>query len=263
MVAKEITELTHKAAQAKTIRLFLDYDGTLAEFAPSPDMILPDQEVIALLERFVAMNGVLLAVISGRRLTHIQKLLPIRGLLLGGTYGIEMQLPNGELRTLLSFEQIRPTLEQLLPRWQGLIAGRKGFYLEDKGWSLALHGRFATDEEAETVIATARIQAQELHATANFKLLGGNRFLEFAPHAASKSKAVQWILKEMTPEDSLNIYIGDDDKDEEAFSTLLDAGGYAIRVAAAPTATRAQFRLEGPPQVRAWLAELLTVRSRA
>ncbi len=257
---KEIHLLTQIMADAPAIRLFLDYDGTLAEFAPSPDTILQDPEVIALLERLVQAEGILPAVISGRRLAHIRKLLPVPGLLMGGTYGIEMQLPDEQYRAEVPFEQVRPTLERLLPLWGALIADREGFYLEDKGWSLALHGRFAVQEEAEAVMAAANQAALGLEPGASFRLLGGDRFLELAPLAASKTAAVQWVLEKMTPPDALPVYLGDDDKDEEAFETLLQAGGYAVRVSAAPTETRAQFRLEGPAQVRAWLGKVLAAR---
>ena len=256
----EIHDLTRIAAGAETLRLFLDYDGTLADFAPSPDTILPDKAVIGLLERLVAAGGMLPAIISGRRLAHIQKLLPVEGLLLGGTYGIEMQLPDGHLRTVLPFEEVRPTLERLLPCWQRVIAEREGFYLEDKGWSLALHGRYATPAEGKAVMSAARAEAQILNFGERFRLLGGDRFLELAPRAASKSAAVRWVLEELTPKGAVSIYVGDDDKDEEAFETVLATGGHAVRVAAAPTETLAQFRLEGPAQVRAWLDEVLSAR---
>jgi len=256
----KIDPLTQIAASAETLRLFLDYDGTLADFAPSPDTVLPDAAVIGLLERLAAAEGVLPAVISGRRLAHIQKLLPVPGLLMGGTYGIEMQLPDGERRDVLPFEEVRPLLERLLPRWQALIAGREGFYLEDKGWALALHGRHAAPDEGEAVMAAARAEARALDFGEDFRLLGGDRFLELAPRAASKSAAVGWVLRELTPPGAVSVYLGDDDKDEEAFVTVLAAGGYAVRVSAEPTETLARFRLPGPRQVRAWLGALLMAR---
>ena len=90
----KIVGLTRRTTSARNIRLFLDYDGTLAEFADSPDTILPDPALIKLMEQLVAADGILPAVISGRRLSHIRQLLPVAGLLLGGTYGVEMQLPT-------------------------------------------------------------------------------------------------------------------------------------------------------------------------
>ena len=87
---KKTARLTEIALEAETLRLFLDYDGTLDEFAPTPDIVLPNREVISILEQLVGAKGILPAVISGRRLAHIQKLLPVEGLLIAGTYGLEI-----------------------------------------------------------------------------------------------------------------------------------------------------------------------------
>ena len=256
----DISTLTRNAAKAKTVRLFLDYDGTLANFAPTPDIILPDVKVISLLERLVAAEGILPAVISGRRLAHIQKLLPIPGLLMGGTYGIEIQLPDGTESTTLPYKSVRPLLEKLLPRWQALIDQRKDFYLEDKGWSLAIHGRFADPNESRSLMAEAYAEAQKLPPGKLFRLISGDRFLEIAPKVASKKQAIRQVIKTMTPNDALCISIGDDDKDEEAFSALPPERGFAVRVSSEPVESTAQYRLESPVQVLAWLEKLLSAR---
>jgi len=260
IMSEDISILTQKAKNAATLRIFLDYDGTLADFAPSPDMILPDPQIIFLIEDLVSSPGVYPAIISGRRLAHMQKLLPLKGLLLGGTYGIEMQLPNGDLYTRIPFEQVRPTIEKLLPLWRELIVKTTGFYLEDKGWSLALHARFADPSESIMVMTSARHIAQAQKPGSNFLLSGNSQFLELAPIEANKAMAVQLVLNEMTPKDSLIIYLGDDEKDEEAFVKILAAEGYAVRVSAKPVETRAQYQIEGPKQVRAWLGNLLAAR---
>ncbi len=259
----EIQTLTQKASKAKVLRLFLDYDGTLAEFAPSPDIVLPNKEVIFLLEQLVADEGVLPAVISGRRLDHIQKLLPVPGLLMGGTYGIEMQLPNGDLRSELSLNQVRPKIERLLPYWQKIIANKKEMYLEDKGYSLALHGRLASQSDVEEVLAAASDIVEFIKPGKDFRLCKGDSFLELVPRAANKHEAVQWVLNEVTPAGALIVYLGDDDKDEEAFSAVLSAGGIAVRVSSKPVKTLAQYRLQSPLQVRDWLRELLAARQSA
>lgn len=148
----DIAALTEKAARAVCLRLFLDYDGTLAEFAPTPDIIQPRADLIDLLKRLAAAPGVLPAVISGRRLADIEKLLPAAGLLLGGAYGLEMLLPDGSRRTILSADVIRPQVEKVKTRWQDVIAGSSGFILEDKGWTVALHGRHAGAAQVEGVM---------------------------------------------------------------------------------------------------------------
>ena len=261
MMENKIVGLTRRVASARNIRLFLDYDGTLAEFADSPDTILPDPALIKLMELLVAADGILPAVISGRRLSHIRQLLPVAGLLLGGTYGIEMQLPDGSEHTVLPVEQVRPTLDRLLPRWQALIANRSGYYLEDKGWTLALHGRFADPADVQSVMAEAVSEALDLQPGKVFRLMQGDRFLELSPVVANKATSVKWVMEKLTPADALPVYIGDDDKDEEAFTPVLAAGGYAVRVAANAVETSAQYHLPGPSQVRVWLKEILAIRN--
>ncbi len=254
---KGIESLIDIAAKAEFLRLFLDYDGTLAVFAPTPDVVLPDSNVIELLERFVNSRKVKPAIISGRRLDHIRKLLPIKGLLLAGTYGMEMQLPDGEFRSLLAYEEVRPTLDVLLPVWQSLIEGLSGFYLEDKGWTLAVHGRYAEHPDPESIILQAKKEAITLGYDEIFHLVEGYLFIELAPRLANKPDAVKWIAMNIMPKNALSIYIGDDDVDELAFKPVIAAGGYAVRVSPDPIPTLAQFRLKNPAEVLDWLEELL------
>jgi trehalose 6-phosphate phosphatase len=57
-----------KIDRAEQLWLFLDYDGTLADFAPTPEDILPDKALISLIERLVSQPDIRVTVISGRRL---------------------------------------------------------------------------------------------------------------------------------------------------------------------------------------------------
>lgn len=72
------------------------------------------------------------------------------------------------------------------PQWEQLIHGREGFFLEDKGWSLALHARFANNEEAEQVLNAAKQVSNQVSPVSHFQVLGGHKFLEIAPRRASK-----------------------------------------------------------------------------
>ena len=257
---KKTARLTEIALEAETLRLFLDYDGTLDEFAPTPDIVLPNREVISILEQLVGAKGILPAVISGRRLAHIQKLLPVEGLLIAGTYGLEIQLPDGNLFYGIELSCLREFLERLLPRWGECISGIEGMVLEDKGYALALHGRLASRVEAMSTLSKARSTALDLMTGKTFRLSEGDLFLEIAPESARKSITVEKVLDEYTPRYAGIIYIGDDDKDEEAFHTVQSRGGIAVRVADTAVFSSAQFLLAGPAQVRDWLKELVKGR---
>lgn len=235
--------------QVEKIRLFLDYDGTLADFAPAPDIIQPDPALISLLSHLVETEKYLTAVISGRSLSHLRELLPMKGLLLAGTYGLEMQFPDGSLVNALDYNQVRPHMEKLLPKWQALLDGQIGFFLEDKGWSLALHARFATIEDARRVLNSARGEIDKLSAGTGFAVEHRERFLEITPVEANKRRSVETILSRHTPAGALPIYIGDDLNDEEAFDAILAARGVCLRVSKDTVSTRAQYRLSGPTEV--------------
>jgi trehalose 6-phosphate phosphatase len=250
------TLVDDRLAQAERLWLFLDYDGTLADFAPNPDIAEPNPAVVALLARLAAHPRIRVSLISGRRLAHVQKLVPVPGVLLAGTYGVELQAESGERLDRVAYDTIRPPLDSLKPRWEALIAGREGFFLEDKGWALALHARFATDGDAEAVLGRARRAAEEVIPPQPFRVLGGHKFLEVGPRIAHKGRTVEYLLERFPLPGALLVYLGDDDKDEEAFAVIKAREGVAVLVASQPRDTLADCRLESPAAARAWLAAL-------
>jgi len=254
------TRVQARLAQAEYLWLFLDYDGTLADFAPTPEHVYPDPELIGLIARLVEHPRFRVAVVSGRRLRHVRELVPVPGVLLAGTYGIELQTPEGERLDRLSYDHVRPPLEALKPRWAALITGRQGFFLEDKGWTLAFHARFADETEARQVLAQARRLAGAAIDRAEpecFRLLGGHKFLEIGPRLANKGLTVAYLLDHYPWPEALPVYLGDDDKDEEAFGVIQARGGIAVVVAPQPRKTGADLRLESPQAARRWLETLL------
>jgi trehalose 6-phosphate phosphatase len=244
--------------EAAKLHLFLDYDGTLAEFAPTPDEIYPDPELIALLERLNKQMRIQVAVISGRRLSHIRDLVPVPGILLAGTYGIELVDALGDHIERVDFAAIRPTLDKLKTKWIELVRPHPKFYLEDKGWSLALH---AKDVDTETVFETlsqARQVIDKLAVSSDlFRVLGGHKFLEVAPRLANKGLTIHYLCSSYPLAGALPLYIGDDDKDEEAFAVINQLKGISIVVSESERETLASLRLNNPASVRNWLRNLI------
>ncbi len=247
--------LIPKLRTSERVDLYLDYDGTLAPFAPTPDDVLPDANVIGLAMRLVRSPQLHVALLSGRRLAHIRKLLPVPGLLLAGTYGVEMLLPDGRESNRLPYDSIRPTLEDLKPLWQALIEGKQGFFLEDKGWALAIHARKAEAQEGDDVLQKARALLTPQVLGPYLQIIPGYRFLEIGPRLADKGQALDYLFKLRPWPNAIPIYIGDDDKDEEAFRVINAHKGLAIRVGPHEVETQAGYRLDSPAAVHAWLRE--------
>lgn len=244
---------------AGRVRLFTDYDGTLAGFAPTPDVVAPDPELVDLLSHLARLPALRITVLSGRRLSHVEKLVPVPDILLAGTYGIEMRTTGGQRVERVEYAAVRPALDRIKPLWARTIGGRQGFYLEDKGWALAIHARFASNAESAEVLAVAQEIAAGTISNAPpflFRILGGDKFLEIGPREAHKGRSVEYLLERYPWPGALPLFIGDDDKDEEAFGVVQAQGGVSIVVAETPRPTRADFRLESPQATRAWLQEL-------
>lgn len=255
-------EVAQRMRAASAIRLFLDYDGTLADFAPTPDIVEPQAEVVEIVRRLRDAPDINVSLISGRRLAHLETLVPVPGVLLAGTYGVEILTASGERQERLDFAALRPVLATLKPLWEELIADSEGFYLEDKGWSLALHARFVPDDAAERVLAAAVRIAEEIHAPA-FHLVGGHKFLELRPRRAHKGKTVAYLLARYPLPEAFLCYLGDDDKDAEAFDVIHEHEGLTVFVTPGdvPAGVLADLRLSGPRAVRQWLRLLLRLRA--
>jgi len=240
------------------VSLFLDYDGTLAEFAPTPEHIEPDREVVELLTRMTASPRISPTILSGRSLAAVEALMPVEGMTLAGSYGVELRTSDGERIERLRREEVRPFLETLIPMWREVFGGAPGFFLEDKGWSVAIHARLARAEDADRVLTSARDLAEAVGIPAGFRLLEDDRFLEAAPRAANKRDGVEFLLRQRGIS-ALSLYFGDDDKDIEAFDAIHRDGGLTVLVGDRyPAETSgADCSLPDPGSVRAWLRLML------
>jgi trehalose 6-phosphate phosphatase len=252
------TTVQKQVNDAAKLRIFLDYDGTLAEFGEAPDEIYPDPALIELLERLRNHPRMQVVIISGRRLSHIQTLVPIPGIMLAGTYGVEFVDLNGTRIERVDFKEIRPTLARVKPLWFELIRPHQEIYLEDKGWALALHAKSVGQATAKETIRLARLILDEIAIPTDlFRVLGGHKFIEIAPKLANKGLAVGYFISRYPLEGALPIYIGDDDKDEEAFEVILQNEGIAIKVGSHVGETIAHLHLDSPESVRQFLVSLL------
>jgi trehalose 6-phosphate phosphatase len=254
------SQLNAWVSSAERLWLFLDYDGTLVEFTRTPDVLVPDVDAIALVRQLAARNRIRVAIISGRSLHDIQTLLPVGGIFIAGTYGIEILTPDGEKILRDDYALLRPYLERLKPQWQEIIAGRKGYYLEDKGWALALHARYAPRKEAINLISSIQQTLNQELITDEYRLIKQDKFMEVTSAKANKGMAVSFLLNSYPIPEPHTVYIGDDTNDAEAFKTIHAIGGIAISVAqyfGYIRSTGGDYVLKSPKAVRKWLENLI------
>lgn len=225
--------------------LFLDFDGTLAEIAPTPDSVAVNGKLPVLLQRLQrALQGAVV-IVSGRPLDQIDQYLSPARLRAAGLHGWQMRAAVDAEPAMADppegIDQIRSALRVF-------AESEKGIRLEDKGISLALHYRAVPDRGAD-----CRAAAEYAAASADgYEVLDGKMVVEVKPASCDKGQAIEAFLADPAFAGRTPIFAGDDRTDEHGFETVNRLGGISIRVGGVrPTA--AQHRIETVDAFRDWL----------
>ena len=230
--------------------LFLDIDGTLLEFAPTPDGVVVDRELADLLKALGrALDGAV-ALITGRTLANVDKLFAAPKLPVAGLHGSERRSADGSFHR---HEQAAKELAHLREDMARFAARHKGLLFEDKGASFAIHYR-RVPALASFVHRTLRRHAA--HASiVGWRLQRGKGILELRPEGRDKGTAIVDYLNEPPFEGRKPVFVGDDLTDEFGFDAVTGLGGQAVKVGPGPTI--ASYRLPDVSAVREWLGESL------
>lgn len=241
-------------AQHDRICLFLDFDGTLLDLAETPTAIAVDGALPGLLARTSSALGGALALVSGRRIDDLDRLLAPLKLPVAGIHGFERRDACGVLHLAPARSG---TLEAVRHRFIEFIADDPRLMLEDKGEALALHYRRAPDAAA-AVRAFADRMVDALPA--GFTLQPGDMVVEVKSQLFSKGHAVREFLREPPFAGRQPVVIGDDFTDVDAFRVVEYLGGLSIAVG---DRIRGRERLPGPAAVRELLEHLVAARDPA
>ena len=176
--------------QGQPLLLFLDYDGTLVEIAPRPELAHPTLEVLEVLSRLAALEDLKVMVVSGRPLRDLQELLPVPGLDFLGSHGGEASI-SGCPHSL----QVALANEADLSGWRNWLVRRlkpfRGWWIEDKPQGLALHYRQVDTEDLSEFMGILGTLQEQLRQEGRWQLLGGKKVLEILPQGISKGAAIQ------------------------------------------------------------------------
>jgi trehalose 6-phosphate phosphatase len=223
--------------------LFLDFDGTLAEFESAPDQVTADEELRALLARLHERLDGRLALLSGRPVADLNRILRMEGLAIGGSHGLERLLPDG--RHIMPDPP--PGLDEMIGE-ADRYARKKGLVVEPKPWGVALHFR-ATPEAKDH----AEIFMRELSRRHGMAVQHGSMVTELRLAGPDKGHALESLMKEPPFRSGRPVMVGDDLTDEHAFAAANRLGGISVLVGA-PRATAAHYRLPSVAAVRDWLS---------
>lgn len=236
-----------KPLRLQEVALFLDLDGTLAPIAARPQDVRPDPRRTCLLERLDRALEGRLAVVSGRTLADVDRILERRVRTVAAVHGLVRRDPDGTVTEAPP----HPALAEAADRLREFAARDSGLLVEEKGLSVALHYRLARSQGE-----AARSLAGQLARETGLFLQHGDMVEELRTPGPTKGDSVESFLRCPPFEGARPVFVGDDVTDEHGFEAALAHAGTGVLVGASrPTAAR--FRIAGVEEALAWLEAAL------
>jgi trehalose 6-phosphate phosphatase len=252
---------------ATQILLFLDYDGTLTPIAARPEMAVLSPQARKILEAISHHNIFRLAIISGRSLSEIKALVSLENVAYAGNHGLEIECPPcySQAHSLGKATFIHPTAKEFQPKLERLeqrlrqkLSGIDGAFIQNKGFTLSIHYRLATQTEASRIKKLSLETIRGTHVSDELQVTEGKKVLEVRPPVEwNKGKAIERLLEIYGTPGSLPIFAGDDVTDEDGFRVLQRVGGISIFVGEDKASSAANYYLDSPEQLHHWLGKLL------
>jgi trehalose 6-phosphate phosphatase len=231
------------------LAFFIDLDGTLIDIAATPDgVVVPPGLPASLAALGLATDGAL-AIVSGRAIVSLDRILGTSNLVKAGLHGGELRRSGREMEAMAAppaLELLRPLLTALIERWPGTL-------LEDKGAAIAVHYR--GNPVAETDVLTT-VEGLLPLAEGTVAAQRGKMVIELKPAAAGKGNVVRRLMAEAPFAGRRPVAMGDDVTDEAMFRVANEMGGLSIRVGDDGGPTDATLRLPDTASLRAWVEAL-------
>ena len=239
----------HPPPLTADVALFLDFDGTLVDIAPSPNAVRVAPGLHELMAQVAwHLNGAL-AVITGRPIETIDKHLKGTVRAVAGIHGAERRTSLGHV---IHAEIPASMLDGARETLSVFCRANPGVRAEDKGLSIALHFRAVPD-----LGPACRRIVDECAAASHGQLerLDGNMVVELKPINVKKAAAMSAYMNEPPFAGRRPVFVGDDLTDESAFVAVSQTNGYGV-IVGARTPTAATTRLPTVAALHAWLTTL-------
>jgi trehalose 6-phosphate phosphatase len=241
----ELDQALAAVAGRRPLLIASDYDGVLARLRDVPSTAVPEPGVAEVLARLAAVDGVTVALVSGRGMVDLRTTSGLTGPYRWvGSHGAEF---DGPLTSELAAQ--RDDLAALLAP---VVAATASARLEIKPASVAVHVRQVADRDA----ATALLDRVVTLADSSLTMKPGKDVLELAVTDADKGTALRRLRADVGAAGA--IYLGDDVTDEDGFRAL-EPDDVTVKVGGGPTAAR--YRVADATAVVTLLDELVRILS--
>ena len=236
------------------VALFLDFDGTLAPIRKDSQQCYLSPVTRKLLKSILGSGKSVLAVLSGRSLSDLQKRLSIRGAFYAGSHGLEISGPA--LRFIHKNARVaKPALDMIMRNLQEKIDSREGVLIEKKPYSFALHYRDAAKEIVPFIRKAFHDTIKKESAyERSFIVMRGKKVLELLPRVSWNKGAAALHIMTKLDKKYLPICVGDDSTDETLFEAFCETG-ITIRVGPSRR-TAARYYLKGQWEVPLLLKQI-------
>ncbi|MDY6942994.1 MAG: trehalose-phosphatase [Pseudomonadota bacterium] len=227
--------------------LFLDVDGTLVDLAAHPDAVVLQHDMVTVLSLAERLLGGALALVSGRSIRDVDRLVAPLVLPVAGQHGAERR---DIARRYIHQDSMVAALDPFREALAELHRALPPLFIEDKGMSIAVHYRNAPDLADRVRAEIDRLMA---HSGIGLAVQAGKMVLEIKHAGHHKGTAIGEFLGERPFAGRQPVFVGDDVTDEDGFRVVNERGGISVKVGEGPT--QAHLRATGPDQIRHWLRE--------
>jgi trehalose 6-phosphate phosphatase len=235
---------------ADRVLVALDYDGTLAPIAGTPEAAQLPPQTAAVLSELALSDRFTVAVVSGRSLADLKGKLGL-DLTYVGNHGLEIEGPG------ISFvhpqaHAMRAAIDQACWDLEAAFENVPTIAVERKDLSATVHYRQAPDDLSTWIEATVNAAVRPYLSTI---FVGpALKAWEIRPRLHwNKGSAVQYLLGQMDAVSPALVCAGDDATDEDMFG--LRPWAISIKVGSAKN-TRARYYVPGVPDLLKFLAVL-------
>lgn len=240
-------EVVARLRQARRRRLLLDYDGTLVELQPQPELATPDAELCALLRELASRDDTEVVVVSGRPRPVLAQWLGGLPIGLSAEHGLWLRRRSDQPWSLLAHPHL--DLSAVTRAMDDAAARYVGARVEHKDHGVAFHYRNAVIDAAthDALKATfADVGGPDTW------LIDGNCVFEVVARGVSKALAIAALHHD--DEDVCVFAAGDDTTDVSLLAALPDP---SLAATVGDRIPREALWFATPSLLRSFLRELL------
>ena len=228
---------------ARSPLLGFDFDGTLAPIVLRPEQARVSASLAGKLSRIAARLPV--AIVSGRSAADVAGRLGFEPRYIVGNHGAEFG-PEAPQQDAAILDPVRALLQS-----RGAELRAAGVTVEDKGFSLALHYRCASDPPSARSLIQQILRAADGHC----RTFAGKMVENVVPPGAHDKGRAMHTLVEHARADCA-VFFGDDVNDEPVFEAAAP-DWLTVRIGRDDRDSRAEFFLDHPAELGLVLDRML------